>query len=104
MTDQDKLNFKEYYQHNPVAFIEDFYPDTKLHAYQKVLLNAILLKEKTVSFFNARMNQKRWLENMRLEIMKKLEMNFQVWSPKGIDVYEKGILVRAIKHKGAKYK
>jgi hypothetical protein len=46
------------------------------------------------------MNQKQWLENMKLEYMKAMEMNFELWSPKGIDVYEKGELVRTIKHKG----
>jgi len=106
MIDQEKFNFeeryqnfKEYYQHNPVAFVEDFNPGIKLHTYQKAILNAILLKEKTVSFFNARMNQKLWLSNMRLEIMKAMKMNFQVWSLKGIDVYENGVLVKTIKHK-----
>lgn len=97
MTDQDRLKFKEKYQHNPVAFVEDFCPDIKLHTYQKVFLNAILLKEKTVSFFNARINQKKLLSNMQIEYMKTMEMNFEVWSPKGIDVYEKGVLVRTIK-------
>ena len=95
MTDQDK----EKYKNNPVAFVEDFYPDIKLHTYQKQFLNAISLKDKTFSFLNARRNQKKWLENMRLEIMKKLEMNFQVWIPKGIDIYENGMLVKTIKHK-----
>ena len=106
MTDQEKLNFKEryqnfkeYYQNNPVAFVEDFTPGIKLHTYQKAILNAILVKDKTVSFFNARMNQKLWLENMRLEYMKAMEMDFEVWSLKGIDVYEKGVLVKTIKHK-----
>ena len=54
---------------------------------------------KTVSFFNARMNQRLWLSNMRLEYMKLMGMNFQVWSLKGIDVYEKGVLVKTIKEK-----
>lgn len=38
MIDQDKINFKEKYQDNPVAFCEDFY-NVKLHSYQKVILN-----------------------------------------------------------------
>lgn len=98
MTDQDKLNFKKKYQNNPVAFVEDFHPEIKLHTYQKIFLNAILLKDKTVSFFNARIQQKLWLSNMQLEYMKAMEMNFQVWSSKGIDVYENGVLVRTIKN------
>jgi len=99
MTDQDKLNLIKKYRNNPAAFVEDMHPNIKLHTYQKVFLNAILLKNKIISFFNSRMNQKLWLSNMQLEIMKAMEMNFQVWSLKGIDVYEKGVLVRTIKHK-----
>jgi len=100
MNDQDKLNFKEKYQNNPVAFIEDMCPNIKLHEYQKALLNLIHSnKYKTISFSNARMNQKKWLENMRLEYMKAMKMNFQVWSPKGIDVYEGSILVKTVKSK-----
>jgi len=102
MTDQETLNFKEKYQNNPVAFVEYLCPDIKLHTYQKVILNAIVAKEKTFSFFNARINQRKWLENMRLEYMKAMEMNFQVWNLKGIDIYENGVLVRSIKHKGVK--
>lgn len=97
MTDQEKQDFKNKYQKDPVKFIEDYYPDVKLHTYQKIFLNAMFLKEKTFSFFNARMNQKRWLENMSLEIMKTLEMDFQIWSLKGIDVYEKGVKVKTIR-------
>lgn len=106
MTDQDKLNFKErylnfkeYYQHNPVAFIEDFNPDIKLLPYQKTILNAMMTKDKTISFFNAHMNQKRWLANMRLELMKLMGMDFTVLSPSGRDDYENGVLVKTAKHK-----
>ena len=90
MTDKNKLNFKEKYQNNPVTF--------KLYEYQKEMLKTMFTKDIVYSYINYHINQKRWLENMRLEIMKKLEMNFQVWSPKGIDVYEKGVLVKTIKH------
>ena len=100
MTDQDKLNFKEKYENNPVAFIEDMCPNIKLHEYQKTLLNLIHSnKYETISFINDRMNQKLWLSNMQLEIMKTMKMNFQVLSPKGIDVYEDGVLVKTTKHK-----
>ena len=98
MTDQDKLNLIEKYRNNPVAFIEDMHPDIKLHEYQKVLLNMIHTKDKTFSFFNARMNQKLWLSNMKLEYMKAMKMSFEIWSPKGIDIYENGVLVKTIKH------
>jgi len=108
--DQDNLNFKEryakfkdYYDNNPVALVEDFNPNIKLLPYQKIILNAMMAKDKTYSFVNARINQKLWLSNMRLEWMKVFRRNFQVWSPDGIDVYEKGVLVEEVKsEKGGK--
>ena len=106
MNDQDNLSFKEryakfkdYYDKIPVALVEDFNPNIKLLPYQKIILNAIVAKDKTVSFFNARMNQKLWLSNMGLEWMKTFRSNFEVWSPEGIDVYENGVLVKTLKHK-----
>ena len=99
MNDQEKLSFKEKYKNNPVAFVEDFCPDIKLHTYQKAMLNAIVAKENFISFFDGRKNQRQWIEKMRLEYMKAMEMDFEVWSSKGIDVYEKGVLVRTIEHK-----
>jgi len=99
MTDQDKLNLINKYRNNPIAFIEDIHPEIKLYPYQKVILNAIMTKDRTISFVNARMNQKLWLSNMRLEWMKTFKRDFQVLSSKGVDVYENGVLVRTIKHK-----
>jgi len=98
MTDQDKLNFKEKYQNNPVAFVKDFY-NLKLYPYQKIVLNTLHTKDKIVSFINGCMNQKLLLSNVQLEYMKAREMNFEVWCKDGIEVYKKGILVRTIKHK-----
>jgi len=105
ITDQDKINFKEkyenlkeYYQHNPVAFIEETCPDIKLLPYQKILLNTIMSKQNDFYYINPYTAQKRWLANMKLEYMKAMGMNFEVWSPKGIDVYENGMLVRTLKH------
>ena len=58
MTDQDKLNLIEKYQNNPVAFIEDMYPDIKLHEYQKVLLNMIHTKDGALSFIGGHIIRK----------------------------------------------
>ena len=65
MTDQDKLNLKEkyqnlkeYYQQNPLAYIEDICPDIKLHEYQKVLLNMIHIKDGALSFIGGRILRK----------------------------------------------
>ena len=99
MTDQEKLNFKEKYQNNPVAFCEDIM-NVKLLPYQKEMLNIFYNnKNRFISFIGGRINQKLWLSNMQLEYMKAMEMNFQVWKSEGIDVYEKGVLVNTIKDK-----
>jgi len=107
--DQDKLSFKEryakfkdYYDNNPVPLIEDFNPDIKFLPYQKLILNAMMEKDKTISFINPYMAHKRWLANFRLELMKLMGMDFTVLSPSGRDDYEKGVLVKTINHKGDK--
>ena len=99
MTDQEKLDFKEKYKNNPIAFIEDFY-SIKLLPYQKVILNAInRIGNRQEYFIQSRINQKKWLANLQLEYMKVMKMDFQIWKPDGIEVYEKGVLVKTIKHK-----
>ena len=106
MTDQNKLNFKEkyqnlkdYYQHNPVAFIEDTCPNIKLYPFQKTLLNTMMSKQEDFYYINPYMAQKRWLANMRLELMKVMGMDFTVLSPSGRDDYENGVLVETVKNK-----
>ena len=102
--DQDSLSFKEryakfkdYYDNNPVALVEDFNPDIKLLPYQKIILNAMMVKDKTVSFVNDYTSHKRWLANFRLELMKVMGMDFTVLSPSGSDDYENGVLVKEAK-------
>jgi len=103
--DQDNLSFKEryakfkdYYDNNPVALVEDFNPDIKLLPYQKIILNAMMVKDKTVSYINPYTAHKIWLSNMRLELMKLMGMDFTVLSPSGRDDYEKGVLVEEVKN------
>jgi len=103
MNDKDNLSFKEkyqnlkeYYQHNPIAFIEDMYPDIKLLPYQKTFLNAMMSKQNNFYYINPYTSHKRWLVNFRLELMKLMGMNFTVLSPSGRDDYEKGVLVRKV--------
>jgi len=98
MTDQEKLNFKEKYKNNPVAFIEDFY-NVKLQSWQKLYLNTIIAKDKIVSYFTPYKYNKVILSKWRLEYMKFMKMNFNIWTKDGIEIYEKGILVKIIKHK-----
>jgi len=109
MNDQDNLSFKEryakfkdYYDNNPVALVEDFNPDIKLLPYQKVILNAMMAKDRTVSFIDARIAHKIWLANFRLELMKLMGMDFTVLSPSGRDDYEKGVLVEEVKSEKGK--
>ena len=97
MTDQEKLNFKEKYQNNPVAFIEDFY-NIKLHTWQKTLLKTIVAKDKIISYFNPYRYGKAILQKGQLEYMKVMEMDFSLWTKNGIEVYEKGEFIKNIKH------
>lgn len=99
MNDQYKLNLINKYRNNPVAFIEDMYPEIKLYPYQKTFLNAMMSKQEDLYYVSPYMANKIWLSNMRLEIMKLMGMNFTVLSPSGRDDYEKSILVKTEKYK-----
>ena len=84
MTDQEKLNFKEKYQNNPVAFVEDYY-NIKLYSQQK-------------TYFTPYRYGKAILQKGQLEYMKAMEMDFSLWTKNGIEVYEKGEFIKNIKH------
>lgn len=98
MTNKEKLNFKEKYQNNPIAFIEKFY-NVKLQSWQRLYLKTIIAKDKIVSYFTPYKYNKVILSKWRLEYMKFMKMNFNIWTKDGIEIYEKGILVKIIKHK-----
>ena len=98
MTDQEKLNFKEKYKNNPIAFIEDFY-NVKLQSWQKLYLKTIITKDKIASYFTPYRYGKAILHKGQLEYMKAMEMYFSLWTKDGIEVYEKGIIIRKIEHK-----
>ena len=98
MTDQEKLNFKEKYQNNPIAFIEEFY-NVKLHSWQKQILKTIIAKDKIVSYFTPYRYGKTILYKGQLEYMKTMEMDFNIWTKEGIEIYEKGVFIRKIEHK-----
>jgi len=94
----NKSNFKEKYQNNPIAFIEDFY-NVKLQSWQKLYLKTIIAKDKIVSYFIPCRYRKAILYKGQLEYMKVMKMDFQIWETDGIEVYEKGIFIRKIEHK-----
>jgi len=48
MTDQDKIALIKKYRDNPSAIIEDFFPEIKLYTYQKILLKALMTKDKVI--------------------------------------------------------
>jgi len=83
MKDQDKLNLIQKYRNNPVVYVEDMHPEIKLHEYQKTILNAVSLKNKTISFINARMNQKRWLGKNEIRMDESNENEFSGMESKG---------------------
>jgi hypothetical protein len=99
MTNEEKLDFKKKYENNPVQFVEDFY-NVKLLPYQKILLNCMLGLDKTKQYFFSRINTKKFIGEAAIEYSKKMKMDFQVWKPNGIEVYEKGELVRTVEYKG----
>lgn len=98
MEDQELLDFKNKYQNNPVAFVEDFY-GIKLHAYQKQIVKTMLdfNNVKGLSFGGCN-NMKQWVHDMWIEYAKAMEMSFQHWTKDGIEVYKKGVLVKIIKN------
>lgn len=103
MTDQEMLdfkdkteNFKEKYKNNPVAFAEDFW-NVKLLPFQKTMLNIWNGLEECKQYFSPFRNGKQMIAKAQFEYMKAMEMEFHVWKPEGIDVYEKGVLVRTIR-------
>lgn len=97
MTDQEKLNFKEKYQNNPVAFVEDYY-NIKLYSQQKTYLKTIIVKDKNILYFTPYRYGKAILQKGQLEYMKAMEMDFSLWTKNGIEVYEKGEFIKNIKH------
>jgi len=96
MTDQNKLEFKNKYENNPVAFVEDFY-NVKLYSWQKAYLNALCIKDKVIEYFIPYRYGKTTLLKWQLEYMKVIGMYFNVWTKEGIEVYEKGVLVKIVK-------
>lgn len=101
MTDQEKLNFKEKYKNNPVAFCEDIL-NVKLHSWQKQFLEESFCKDKHVTHFNPHRHMKTFTHKLWLEYTKAMEMDFIIWNKEGIDIYEKGVLVKTIKHDNLK--
>ena len=97
MTDQEKLNFKEKYQNNHIAFIEDYY-NVKLQSWQRLYLKTIIAKDKIISYFTPYRYGKAILQKGQLEYMKVMEMDFSLWTKNGIEVYEKGEFIKNIKH------
>ena len=99
MEDQEKLDFIKKCQNDPVGFVEEFYPGLKLHNWQKAILIAMNTKDKLYKHFcTPYRNGRDILMKGQLEYMKSMEMDFNIITKDGIEVYEKGILVRTIKN------
>lgn len=96
MTDTDKyINFVKQVEHDPVAFVEAFYPGLKLHDWQKAILIAMNTKDKLIRHFSTPYrNGKDILMKGQIEYMKSMEMDFNLITKDGIEVYEKGVLVK----------
>ncbi len=92
------LNIKKNIENDPVAFVEEFYPGLKLYPWQKTILRLMNSKEKLKECFIPpyRFGRDILLKG-QIEYMKTMEMDFNVWTKDGIEVYEKGKLVKTIK-------
>jgi hypothetical protein len=108
MTDQELLeyskkqfNFRNKYKNNFAKFCEDML-GTKLLPYQKLYINALCGLDKTKGFVFGRTRYRRLIDKLQIEYMKAEEMDFYVYKPDGVDVYEKGKLVRTIKNEKGK--
>lgn len=73
-----------------IKFIEE-YNGIKLTAYQKIYLKALLSKEDIV--INARSHYKKLVNNLMVEYRKKMKMDFDLVTPRGIEQYRNGELV-----------
>lgn len=104
-SDQVKLDFKEKYENDIIAFVEDFYK-VELYPWQKLMLKMMDQKEKLkdglITFYTPYRHGRDILFKARLEWMKLMEMSFDLWTKESIEVYEKGVLVKIIKHKNKK--
>jgi hypothetical protein len=93
----EELELIKKYKDDPSAFCEDFF-NVKLKPYQKIMLNAMSGINKKKEYINSRIQSKRMMSNMHIRWMKAMGMDFYVWRPEGIKVYEKGMLVKVVKH------
>jgi len=59
----------------------------------------MMSKQNDFYYVNPYTTHRRWLSNMRLELMKLMQMDFTVLSPGSRDDYEKGVLVKTVKNK-----
>lgn len=107
MDDQERLakksmylSLKEFYSHNPYMFIKAFYPDIKLNLWQKIIIEAFIKKDNVVPYMQTMVAEKRYKNKYRLKLMEEMKMDYEVWKPDCIEIYEKGTLVKIIKNKG----
>lgn len=98
MIDQEKLEFKNKYKDNPVAFCEEVL-GIKLYEYQKQILNALHNSDTRSYYYGERWSGKKFLLDMQIEYVKAMKANFRIVTPQGIEVYENGEYVRTDKYK-----
>ena len=89
ITDQEKVNFINYYKHNPADFIED-YMGIKLLPYQKAILKVFNYTDEINLRFNPAKYSKPFSNIAIEQCIQDMKDDFQIQK-------EKGILVKTIK-------
>ena len=101
MVNEKILEVIDKYKNDPIAFVEYFY-DVKLYPYQKEMLKLLNTKERLINLYGSYRHGRDIVRKGQVEYMKFMEMDFDLWTKEGIEVYEKGILVKTLKHKNKK--
>lgn len=104
MSDQERLEFqakllsmRDKYKDNPLAWIKDFHPEIKLYPWQEAFLKAMYVKDKVITYFNPYRYGKEIIHKMQVEHWKAMGYDFNLWTKNGLEVYEKGVLVKTIR-------
>jgi len=90
------LTMRDKYENNPLAWIKDYHPEIKLFPWQEALLKLMYAKNKIITYCNSYRNGKDIVMKMQIEHWKAMGYDFNLWTKNGIEVYEKGVLVRII--------
>lgn len=90
-------SMRDKYENNPLDYVKDFYPNIKLFPWQEAYLKALYAKDKVITYCNPYRHGRNILHKMQIEHWKAMGYDFNLWTKNGLEVYEKGALVRTIR-------